>query len=90
MFSALTRWLERRREIRARWQADARSLILNDERGAYYQAQRMAARSRVQGSMNEFIHWTKVAAEIARISPVAEMDVAVVQSIVDKELSRKV
>ncbi|MBB3933691.1 hypothetical protein GGR25_004769 [Kaistia hirudinis] len=88
MFSALNSWLERRRAIRRRWQADARRLVQEDERNAYYQAQRLAARARAEGHGGAFVHWSKVAAEVARISPRAEMDLATVQAIVDEELRR--
>ncbi len=82
---ALFRWLERRRAIRRQWQADARRLIDDDEPGAYYFAQRSAARSRIAGDRAGFWHWAKVASEIARRSAIAEMDRAVVQRIVDEE-----
>lgn len=59
-----------------------------DEHGAYYEAHRLAARARAEGRGSEFAHWAKVAAEVARISPRAEMDLATVQSIVDEELRR--
>lgn len=88
MLAALRRWMENRRQIRRRWQADARRLIEHDEPGAYYEAQRLAARSRASGQAGEFIHWAKVAAEVARISPHAQMDLAVVQAIVDNETRR--
>jgi hypothetical protein len=45
MFAAINRWIERRRTIRLRWQADARVLIAADEVNAYYEAQRRAARA---------------------------------------------
>lgn len=85
MLGALRRWIERRRQVRRRWQADARRLVRHDEPGAYYEAQRLAARARASGQASEFIHWAKVAAEVARISPGAQMDIAVVQAIVDDE-----
>lgn len=88
MFQFLVNWLEKRRSIRQRWQADARTLILNDERNAYYAAQRLAARSRSEGKAAEFWHWAKVASEVARLSPHAEMDLSVVQSIADEESDR--
>lgn len=88
MFYAIGRWLERRRAIRLRWQSDARELIRIDEPRAYYAAQRLAARARANGSAHAFLHWTKVAAEVARVSPRAEMDLAMVQAIVDEELRR--
>lgn len=87
MLAALRRWIENRRQIRRRWQADARRLIDHDEPSAYYEAQRLA-RSRASGQAGEFIHWAKVAAEVARISPHAQMDLAVVQAIVDNETRR--
>ncbi|WP_371349280.1 hypothetical protein [Ancylobacter sp. IITR112] len=88
MLAALRRWMENRKQIRRRWQADARRLIEHDEPNAYYEAQRLAARSRAFGQAGEFIHWAKVAAEVARISPHAQMDLAVVQAIVDNEPRR--
>lgn len=89
MIGMLKSWLERRRAVRRRWQVDARRLVREDERGAYYQAQRLAARARAEGSGGEFANWAKVAAEVARISPRAEMDFATVQAIVDAELRRE-
>lgn len=86
MLGALRRWMETRRQIRRRWQVDARRLVLRDEADAYYEAQRLAARTRASGQAREFIHWTKVAAEVARISLHAHMDLAVVQAIVDDEM----
>ncbi len=88
MLGALRRWTEARRQIRLRWQADARRLAQSDETGAYYEAQRLAARARASGQAGEFIHWAKVAAEVARISPRAQMDLAVVQAIVHDEMRR--
>lgn len=87
MFSAFARWLQHRRDIRRRWQRDARQLIDEDEPGAYYAAQRLVARSRIQGDRARFWHWAKVASEVARLSTVAEMDRAVLQRIVDDEES---
>lgn len=86
MYRALRLWLERRRAIRRRSQADARALVQIDETEAYYAAQRLAACARTDGLMGEFLHWTMVAAEVARISPRANMNLASVQAIVDKEL----
>ncbi|QRG06874.1 hypothetical protein EZH22_29225 [Xanthobacter dioxanivorans] len=88
MLAALRRWVENRRQIRRRWQADARRLIDRDEPSAYYEAQRLATRSRASGKAGEFIHWAKAEAEVARISPHAQMDLAVVQAIVDNETRR--
>lgn len=82
------RWLARRRAIRARWQADARDLIRHNERVAYYEAQRRAARARADGDRGEFWHWAKVAAEVARLSPIAEMDQATLEAVVDAETRR--
>lgn len=82
------RWLARRRAIRARWQADARQLIRHDERGAFYEAQRRAARARADGDRGEFWHWAKVASEVARLSPIAEMDQATIEAVVDAEMRR--
>lgn len=54
--SFLTKWLEKRRQIRGLWKADARELIARDERNAYYDAQRLAARSRASGDIAGFVH----------------------------------
>lgn len=89
MYHAIGRWLEQRRAIRRRWRSDARELIRIDEFGAYYAAQRLAACARASGLVGEFLHWTKVAAEVARVSPRAEMNLATVQAIVDEELRRR-
>jgi hypothetical protein len=89
MLVAIRRWVEHRRAIRRRWQADARRLILVEEINAYYEAQRRATRARLQGDAGEFYHWAKVAAEIARISPQAAMDVDVVREIVTEEERRR-
>lgn len=88
MLQAVRRWLEKRSAIRRRWRRDAQVLILLDKRTAYYEAQRRAARSRVYGDVREFAHWAKVAAEIARTAPEAEMDIDVVRAVVDDELER--
>lgn len=88
MFAALGRWFEHRRAIRRRWQADARRLVVAEEISAYYAAQRRAARARVRGENAEFCHWAKVAAEIARTAPQAEMDLARVTAIVAEEERR--
>ena len=85
IFAMLQQWLKRRRQTRQRWQADARVLVEQDEVGAYYEAQRRAARARTLDQAGEFLHWAKVAAEVARISPHAEMDLATAQAIVDSE-----
>jgi hypothetical protein len=89
MFAALWRWVEQRRAIRRRWQADARAIVIADEVNAYYEAQRRAARARVRGDRAEFFHWAKVAAEVARLTPRAEMDVDVVQAIAAGEERRQ-
>lgn len=89
MFAALRRWVEQRRATRRRWQADARALVIADEANAYYEAQRSAARARVRGDRAEFFHWAKVAAEVARLTPRAEMDVDVVRAIAGEEERRQ-
>ncbi|MBN8957999.1 MAG: hypothetical protein J0H17_15720 [Rhizobiales bacterium] len=88
MLRAFYRWLNRRREIRRRWQTDARLLVAHDAPGAYYEAQRRAARSRAEGASGGFLQWAKTAAEIARIAPNAEMDITVVKKIADEELQK--
>lgn len=86
MLGFFHRWIDRRRQLRALWQADARRLILNNELMSYYDAQRLAARSRAIGDKNGIWHWSKVAAEVARLSDKARMDMATVTAIADKEL----
>lgn len=88
MFRALTGWIEKRRQFRRRWQQDARVMIERHGRLSYYEAQRLAARCRSQGDRSGFWHWAKVAAEVARLSPVAEMDMKVVQAIADEEMQK--
>lgn len=63
-------------------------MIVQHGRHAYYEAQRLAARSRAQHATSEFWHWAKVASEVARLSPGAEMDIKVVQAIADDESQR--
>jgi len=41
-----------------------------------------AARSCARGNASEFLHLTRVAADVARIAPAAKMDIDVVQAIV--------
>jgi hypothetical protein len=89
MLSALRRWLKRRQEIRRRWQDDARVLVERNAVGGYYEAQRLAAWARASGQAGEFLHWAKVAVEVARISPRAEMDLSTVQAVVDAETRRR-
>lgn len=79
-------WIERRKAMRRRWQEDARNLAATDPVNAYYQAQRLAARHRARGNAAEYWHWAKVAAEVARIEPRADMDFEVVKAIADKEV----
>lgn len=88
MLARMNAWAERRRLRRGRWQDDARRLVTQDEPAAYYEAQRLAARARASRDADAFVHWANVAAEVARISPRAQMDLAVVQAIVDAELRR--
>ncbi|NMG41890.1 hypothetical protein GRZ55_21905 [Chelativorans sp. ZYF759] len=88
MLVVIRRWLEHRRAIRLRWQDDTRRLVAAEEANAYNEAQRRAARSCVRGQIREFHHWAKVSAEIARISPVVEMDIDVVTAIVAEEERR--
>jgi hypothetical protein len=82
MLAVIRGWIERRRTIRRRWQADARTLVAADEAHAYYEAQRRAARARVCADRAEFYHWAKVAAEIARIAPLAQMDIETLRAVV--------
>ena len=88
MLDRFSRWIEKRHTSRQRMQADARVLIQENERKAYYTAQRLAARSRAEGNRAEFWHWARVASEVARVSPVAEMDMEIVKAIADEEQNR--
>ena len=88
MFRILAGWIENRRQIRRRWQQDARALIEQHVREAYYEAQRLASRSRAQADRSGFWHWAKVASEVARLSPVVQMDMKVVQAIADDEMRK--
>lgn len=88
MLDRFSRWIEKRRASRHRMQTDARVLIQEDERRAYYAAQRLAARNRAEGNLAEFWHWARVASEVARVSPAAEMNLEVVKAIADEEQSR--
>lgn len=88
LLRALKRWAAKRRMIRSRWQQDARALVARDEHAAYYEAHRLVARFRARGDAGEAFRWAKVAAEIARIAPGAEMDIDVVRAVVDDELDR--
>lgn len=85
MLPHLRRWIERRRAIRRLWHNDARDLIEREGSQAYYSAQRLAARARARKDRDVAWHWAKVAAEVARRSPDAEMDWEVVRRIVAEE-----
>lgn len=87
MFGTVHKWIEKRRALRRLWQTDAQALIEQDERNAYYTAQRLAARSRARGDHASFFHWAKVAAEVARLSTITEMNYSVIEDIVTEELS---
>ncbi|MDQ8700600.1 hypothetical protein [Hyphomicrobium sp. LHD-15] len=87
MFGFIQQWLDRRRQLRALWKADARILLRANERTAYYEAQRLVARSRARGDNHGFWHWAKVAAEIARLSDNVEMDLATLKAIAAEELN---
>lgn len=88
MFRSLTDWIEKRRQIRRGWQRDAQTMVERHGRHAYYEAQRLAARSRAIRDKSDFWHWAKVASEVARLSPVAEMDMKMVQEITDEEMRK--
>ena len=63
------------RASRALWKADARRLIAIEKRTAFHAAQVEIARARHRGDRSEAWHWAKVAAEVARICPEADLDV---------------
>lgn len=87
MIGFLRRWIEHRRAIRRRWQNDAKRLAGADPVNAYYEAQRRAARSRVQGNASESWHWATVASEITCNRPRAAMDFETVKMIADEEVA---
>lgn len=89
MFQSFRCWLDDRRALRRRWQEDARRLLEAEETNAYYEAQRRATRYRVRDDRAEFYHWAKVAAEVARLSPEVEMDIAALRAIVSEEERRR-
>lgn len=87
MIEFLKQWIEFRRALRRRWQVDARRLTEADPTGAHCEAHRRGLRCRAEGNAREHWHWAKVASEIARIEPRAEMDFKVVKTIADQEHS---
>lgn len=89
MISWIKAQLERRRRNRDQVRADAQALASSDPINAYYDAQRMAARCRHAGELDEFMHWSRVAAEVARIEPRAQMDFRKARAIDDREEVRQ-
>lgn len=87
MFGVLTRWLDKRRHRRLAVAADARRLLNASRQTAYYDAHRLATRARVAGDGAGFMHWARVAAEIARIS-YAPMDANLMRAVVEEEERR--
>jgi hypothetical protein len=87
VLSAVSTWIERRRQSRRLFQEDARQLIERDPATAYYDAQRLAARARFASDSQAFLHWAKVAAEVARIGN-APMNYETVKAIVAEEERR--
>jgi hypothetical protein len=71
--------------IAGQYGGDGRLLTISDPAGPYHEAQRRAFRSRSGGNLDEFWHWSKVASEIARIEPRAEMDFTVLKALSDQE-----
>jgi len=84
MLGTISHWFAQRQAAKARVGDDARGLLSKNPATAYYDAQRLAARARFAGDGKEFVHWARVAAEVARIGT-GPMDMAVVRSIVDEE-----
>ncbi|TDR29109.1 hypothetical protein DES43_1498 [Aquamicrobium defluvii] len=80
--------MRQRRDRRRRWRQDALHLLSVEGSNAYYEAQRRATRARLAGDRSEFFHWAKVAAEVARLSPEVEMDIAVLRTVVAEEENR--
>lgn len=86
MLRPISDWIEKRGQIRQRWQHDARVMLQLHGPRAYYEAQRRVSRARASHNRAGFWHWAKVAAEVARLSPDVEMDMKTVQAIADEEL----
>ncbi|WP_131522941.1 hypothetical protein [Nitrobacter sp. Nb-311A] len=59
VLSAVSGWIERRRQLRRLFQDNARQLIERDPAKTYYDAQRAAARARFSGDRQAFLHWGK-------------------------------
>ena len=76
----LKRWLDRHRESAAAG---------NLTRGCWPPTNRRAAAARSRRDADEFWHWSKVAAEVARICPAAEMDIEKLKSLVDREIGKR-
>lgn len=89
MLEAIKIWMRRHHDRRRRWREDVLSLLNAKGNIAYYEAQRWATRSRLAGDRGEFFHWAKVAAEVARLSPEVEMDIAVLRFVVAEEEKRR-
>lgn len=89
MLEAIKNWMRQHHDLRRRWREDALSLLNAEGNIAYYEAQRRATRSRLAGDRGEFFHWAKVAAEVARLSPEVEMDMAFLRSVVAEEEKRR-
>lgn len=87
MLNAIRAWIEQLKRQRRRCREDAQLLLQKNPRTAYYDAQRLVARARFSGDGRAFIHWTRVAAEVARISD-NPMDTEIVTAIVDEERRR--
>ena len=87
LLNGIARWFERRRALTGLCKEDARKLLQRNPVTAYYDAQRLAARARVSGDAQSFMHWSRVATEVARTSA-NPMDLDVVKAIVDEEERR--
>jgi len=87
MWGTISKWLEQRQAAKARVRGDAHALLAKNPATAYYDAQRLAARARFAGDGKKFVHWARVAAEVARIGD-SPMDLEVVRAIMDEEEHR--
>lgn len=83
----LLRWLRRRRQLAQYVAEDARGLLARNPDTAYYDAHRAAARARFAGDAQSFWHWSRVSAEVARISE-NPMDIEEVERIIEEERRR--
>jgi hypothetical protein len=84
IFELISRWIAGRRLKKRLVEEDARRLLELNPRTAFYDAQRFVTRARLSGNSKVFVHWVRVAAEIAKISD-NPLDVNAMKVVVDEE-----